>query len=94
MARRTAPTMKIAILCSETHMSWGTAVTIPAKVAPIPNTTKSAGSAQHVSVPREVKRLRKAVSFLTLSPRDRFYCVPGFFEDAFNFLVRYIFSIL
>ena len=39
---------------------------IPAKAVPKPKTTKSAGSAQHTNVPKEVNRLKKAKTRLMI----------------------------
>lgn len=57
-ATRSNPAIANTIsLFSEKVTSQGAAETRPAKVAPIPSVTKSAGRAQQISVPKLVKRL-------------------------------------
>lgn len=54
---------KFHILYSESQVSCGTAEIILANVDPSPRETRSAGSAQQVSVPREENNDRKTKSF-------------------------------
>ncbi len=81
-ASNTPAMAKIQTLCSDNAVIHGTALTNPAKTAPIPRDTNKAGSAQQISVPMLVKRLnvgimvfRHEVAFGSLDTMNIFHVV-------------------
>ncbi len=63
----TKETAKTKFLFSETQMRPGTLETNPTRVAPNPNETNKAGSAQQMSVPKDVKREKNETQRFLLS---------------------------
>ena len=61
--------LKIKILYLEKMSNWGTLEINPAKTAPDPMVTKSAGKAQQIKVPKLVNKLIKGtiISFLDVA---------------------------
>jgi len=61
--------LKIKILYLEKISNWGTLEINPAKTAPDPMVTKSAGKAQQIKVPKLVNKLIKGkiISFLDVA---------------------------
>lgn len=66
--------IKTSDLCSETQINPGIFDVKPARTAPMPRLTKSAGSAQQSKVPVELKSVRKERSLFGVVEGDIVTC--------------------